>query len=238
MLFAPQLPAPPPSPLACSNAPPPPPPPPPCSSEWTNLFEFIQAKQLRIENFREAQRGPGAAAITSYAEVEDGGVDAGGWVGVGVGCREGMQGCCIDGRTWQQAGRRRGHAACGVLFALPPLAPLTPPTAPRSPVARPNPQAWQASLLVATLTRKMRTSRCVGGTACGTAGGTAGDGDKAMPTCRGLCCAARDVEGLQVLPCCAAQRWAVARDATLGTTATPACRSAPKPPHPIHCLAG
>ncbi|PSC71373.1 FACT complex subunit SSRP1 [Micractinium conductrix] len=46
-------------------------------SEWTNLFEFIQAKQLRIENFREAQRGPGAAAITSYAEVEDGGVDAG-----------------------------------------------------------------------------------------------------------------------------------------------------------------
>ncbi|KAL4426532.1 hypothetical protein ABPG77_008390 [Micractinium sp. CCAP 211/92] len=46
-------------------------------SEWTNLFEFIQAKQLRIENFKEAQRGPGAAAITSYAEVEDGGVDAG-----------------------------------------------------------------------------------------------------------------------------------------------------------------
>jgi hypothetical protein len=24
-------------------------------TEWTNLFEFIQAKKLRIENFREAQ---------------------------------------------------------------------------------------------------------------------------------------------------------------------------------------
>lgn len=50
---------------------------PPRSSEWTNLFEFIQAKQLRIENFKEAQRGPGAAAITSYAELEGGDVDAG-----------------------------------------------------------------------------------------------------------------------------------------------------------------
>ena len=49
----------------------------PHSSEWTNLFEFIQAKQLRIENFKEAQRGPGAAAITSYAELEGGDVDAG-----------------------------------------------------------------------------------------------------------------------------------------------------------------
>lgn len=46
-------------------------------SEWTNLFEFIQAKQLRIENFKEAQRGPGAAAITSYAELEGGDMDAG-----------------------------------------------------------------------------------------------------------------------------------------------------------------
>ena len=48
-----------------------------CRSEWTNLFEFIQAKQLRIENFKEAQRGPGAAAISSYADVDD--MDAGGW---------------------------------------------------------------------------------------------------------------------------------------------------------------
>ena len=47
----------------------------PRRSEWTNLFEFIQAKQLRVENFKEAQRGPGAAAITSYADVDD--VDAG-----------------------------------------------------------------------------------------------------------------------------------------------------------------
>lgn len=31
--------------------------------EWTNLFEFIQAKQLRIENFKEAQRGPGATTV-------------------------------------------------------------------------------------------------------------------------------------------------------------------------------
>ena len=53
----------------------------PARSEWTNLFEFIQAKQLRIENFREAQQGPGAAAIKSYADVDGddaGGVDAGG----------------------------------------------------------------------------------------------------------------------------------------------------------------
>lgn len=43
-------------------------------SEWTNLFEFIQAKQLRIENFREAKAGPGAAAM-AYAMEE--GPDAG-----------------------------------------------------------------------------------------------------------------------------------------------------------------
>ncbi|GAB4821853.1 hypothetical protein N2152v2_008899 [Parachlorella kessleri] len=43
-------------------------------SEWTNLFEFIQAKQLRIENFKEVQRGPGAAP-TPYALDDD--VDAG-----------------------------------------------------------------------------------------------------------------------------------------------------------------
>jgi structure-specific recognition protein 1 len=43
-------------------------------SEWANMFEFIQAKQLRIENFKEAQRGPGAN-VSSYAE--DLGVDAG-----------------------------------------------------------------------------------------------------------------------------------------------------------------
>lgn len=40
--------------------------------EWSNLFEFIQAKQLRIENFKEAQRGPGAAAMTSaYADAAE-----------------------------------------------------------------------------------------------------------------------------------------------------------------------
>ncbi|KAI3435903.1 hypothetical protein D9Q98_001961 [Chlorella vulgaris] len=44
-------------------------------SEWTNLFEFIQAKQLRVENFKEAQRGPGAAAITNYADADE--MDAG-----------------------------------------------------------------------------------------------------------------------------------------------------------------
>ena len=45
-----------------------------CRSEWTYLFEFIQAKQLRIENFKEVQRGPGAAP-TPYALDDD--VDAG-----------------------------------------------------------------------------------------------------------------------------------------------------------------
>ena len=29
--------------------------------EWTNLFNFIQAKKLRIDNLREAEMGPGAA---------------------------------------------------------------------------------------------------------------------------------------------------------------------------------
>ena len=42
-------------------------------SEWANLFEWIQAKQLRIENFKEAQRGPGVQ--TSYGDI--GGMDAG-----------------------------------------------------------------------------------------------------------------------------------------------------------------
>ena len=49
-------------------------------SEWTNLFEWIQAKQLRIDNFKEAQRGPGAGPM-SYADdiVDPGlaGIDAG-----------------------------------------------------------------------------------------------------------------------------------------------------------------
>lgn len=45
-------------------------------SEWANMFEYIQAKQLRIENFKEAQRGPGAV-VSSYAEDLAGGVDAG-----------------------------------------------------------------------------------------------------------------------------------------------------------------
>lgn len=45
-------------------------------SEWTNLFEWIQAKQLRVENFKEAQRGPGAGPV-SYTE----GVGLGGAIG-------------------------------------------------------------------------------------------------------------------------------------------------------------
>ena len=57
-------------------------------SEWTNLFEFIQAKQLRVENFKEAQRGPGAA-VANYADMGEEDVDAGAvWEGsvcVGVG---------------------------------------------------------------------------------------------------------------------------------------------------------
>lgn len=46
--------------------------------EWTNLFEFIRAKQLRIENFKEAQQGPGTAAV-SYAAL-----DRGRWCGFWV----------------------------------------------------------------------------------------------------------------------------------------------------------
>jgi structure-specific recognition protein 1 len=45
-------------------------------SEWTNLFEFIQAKSLRIENFREAKAGPGATR-PHYAMGDEGGPDAG-----------------------------------------------------------------------------------------------------------------------------------------------------------------
>ena len=45
-------------------------------SEWANLFDWIQAKQLRIDNFKEAQRGPGAAP-TGYSDALPGGVDAG-----------------------------------------------------------------------------------------------------------------------------------------------------------------
>ena len=28
-------------------------------SEWGNLFEFIEAKRIRIENLKEAKNGPG-----------------------------------------------------------------------------------------------------------------------------------------------------------------------------------
>jgi structure-specific recognition protein 1 len=45
-------------------------------SEWTNLFEFIQAKSLRVENFREAKAGPGATR-PHYAMGDEGGPDAG-----------------------------------------------------------------------------------------------------------------------------------------------------------------
>ena len=31
-------------------------------SEWNNLFNFIQAKRLRIENVAEAEMGPSGAA--------------------------------------------------------------------------------------------------------------------------------------------------------------------------------
>ena len=70
--------------------------------EWSNLFEFIQAKQLRIENFKEAQRGPGAAAMSSYADAAD--LDAG----------------ALGGGVWGCAGRtgsarrclKAGHLAC------------------------------------------------------------------------------------------------------------------------------
>lgn len=39
--------------------------------EWTNLFTFIQAKKLRIDNLREAEMGPGAAAHQALDLGED-----------------------------------------------------------------------------------------------------------------------------------------------------------------------
>lgn len=35
--------------------------------EWTNLFSFIQAKGIRVENLEEAQQGPGGNAQLDYS---------------------------------------------------------------------------------------------------------------------------------------------------------------------------
>lgn len=45
-------------------------------SEWTNLFEWIQAKNIRIENLQEVQRGPSARPAT-YDEDMMIGIDPG-----------------------------------------------------------------------------------------------------------------------------------------------------------------
>lgn len=45
-------------------------------SEWTNLFNFIQAKKLRIDNLREAEMGPGAAGPQALDLGDD--IDTGG----------------------------------------------------------------------------------------------------------------------------------------------------------------
>ena len=43
-------------------------------SEWNNLFSFIQAKRLRIENLREAEMGPrgGGGAIDMGDDIDTG----------------------------------------------------------------------------------------------------------------------------------------------------------------------
>jgi len=41
-------------------------------SEWQNLFSFIQAKRLRIENLREAELGPaGGGGVTALDLGDD-----------------------------------------------------------------------------------------------------------------------------------------------------------------------
>ncbi len=39
-------------------------------SEWTELFEFIEAKRMRIENLKEAKQGPGGPGIGNALELD------------------------------------------------------------------------------------------------------------------------------------------------------------------------
>ena len=57
-------------------------------SEWTNLFEFIQAKQLRIENFKEVRLLLALAGARGRAAVFQ--AESGGGVG---GAGAGARGC-------------------------------------------------------------------------------------------------------------------------------------------------
>lgn len=42
-------------------------------SEWANLFEFIQAKRLRVENLDEAAGGPGGGRALDLGDDIDNG---------------------------------------------------------------------------------------------------------------------------------------------------------------------
>ena len=46
-------------------------------SEWANLFEFIQAKRLRVENLDEAAGGPGGGRAIDLGEDIDTGARRG-----------------------------------------------------------------------------------------------------------------------------------------------------------------
>jgi structure-specific recognition protein 1 len=43
-------------------------------TEWKNLFDFIQSKRLRIENLKEAERGPagGGTALDLGDDIDTG----------------------------------------------------------------------------------------------------------------------------------------------------------------------
>lgn len=43
-------------------------------TEWENLLQWLEAKQIRIENFKEAKRGPGAGPKTYLEEAMDAGM--------------------------------------------------------------------------------------------------------------------------------------------------------------------
>ena len=38
--------------------------------EWNNLFSFLQAKRIRIENIEEAQQGPGGNAPLDFSGLD------------------------------------------------------------------------------------------------------------------------------------------------------------------------
>ena len=39
-------------------------------AEWTNLFGFLQAKRIRIENLEEAEQGPGGNTALDFNALD------------------------------------------------------------------------------------------------------------------------------------------------------------------------